>query len=166
MMRITTLLIWGSSTAALLSATPVLAQVDSVRARTLPGRQVAEKAYNAGLTSFNARNYSAALTNFDQAVAAKPDFAAAYANRAATRLALKQYPAAIADYDQALKIEPSAYAALFGRGQAREAAGLGPEAEADYGEALKANPSYAPAWYNRVLNTANIRLPTTILVGQ
>jgi tetratricopeptide (TPR) repeat protein len=102
----------------LLLATPALAQVDSVRASTLPGRQVAEKAYNAGLASFNARNYTAAITSFDQALAAKPDFAAAYANRAATRLALKEYPAAVTDYDQALKLEPSAYAAYFGRGQA------------------------------------------------
>ena len=65
-----------SGGAALVSASPALAQVDSVRASTLPGRQVAEKAYNAGLASFNAHNYSAALTSFDQALAAKPDFAA------------------------------------------------------------------------------------------
>nr|GFB30273.1 hypothetical protein [Tanacetum cinerariifolium] len=133
----------------LVLAAPALAQVDSVRASTLPGRQVAEKAYNAGLASFNNHNYSAALTSFDQALAAKPDFAAAYANRAATRLALKEYPAAVSDYDQALKLEPSAYAAYFGRGQAREATGQLTEAETDYGAALKANPTYAPAWYNR-----------------
>ncbi len=66
--------------ALLLRAAPAPAQVDSVRASTLPGRQLAEKAYNAGLASFSAHNYAAAFTNFDQALAAKPDFAALKAN--------------------------------------------------------------------------------------
>ena len=70
------------------------AQVDTVRASTLPGPQLAEKAYNAGLVSYKAQNYPAALANFGQALAARPDFAPAYDNRAATRLALKDYPAA------------------------------------------------------------------------
>ena len=60
------------------------AQVDTVRASTLPGPQLAEKAYNSGLASFNAQSYPAALRSFDQAIMAKPDFAAAYTNRAAT----------------------------------------------------------------------------------
>ena len=53
------------------------AQVDTVRASTLPGPQLAEKAYNSGLASFNSQSYPAALASFDQAIAAKPDFAAA-----------------------------------------------------------------------------------------
>ena len=110
--------VWGLA-AALLAAAPARAQVDSVRASTLPGRQVAEKAYNAGLASYTAQNYPAALASFNQAVAAKPGFAPAYANRAATRLALKNYPAAVADYDQALKLEPGAYAHYFGRAHYR-----------------------------------------------
>ena len=47
-----------------------LVQVDSVRAKTLPGKQTAEKAYNAGLASFNGRSYGAALKSFDAAIAA------------------------------------------------------------------------------------------------
>ena len=58
------------------------------------------------MASFNQQRYSAALASFDQAIAAKPDFAAAYTNRAATRYELKEYPQALADYDQALKLEP------------------------------------------------------------
>ena len=81
MLQATTAFLCGLGALLLLQAAPALAQVDSVRASTLPGRQVAEKAYNAGLASFNARNYTAALTSFDQALAAKPDFAAAYAMR-------------------------------------------------------------------------------------
>ena len=63
----------------------VRAQVDTVRASTLPGPQLAEKAYNNGLTSFSQQRYPAALASFDQAIAARPDFAAAYTNRATTR---------------------------------------------------------------------------------
>ena len=75
------------------------AQVDTVRASTLPGPQLAEKAYNSGLASFNQQRYPAALASFDQAIAAKPDFTAAYTNRAATRYELKEYPQALTDYD-------------------------------------------------------------------
>ena len=82
------------------------AQVDTLRASTLPSPQLAEKIYNSGLASFNQQRYSAALASFDQAITAKPDFAAAYTNRAATRYELKEYPQALADYDQALKLEP------------------------------------------------------------
>ena len=49
------------------------AQVDTVRASTLPGPQLAEKAYNAGLASFQAQSYPAALRSFDQAIMARPD---------------------------------------------------------------------------------------------
>ena len=89
-------------------ATTARAQVDSVRAKTLPGKQGAEKAYNAGLASFNARSYPAALRSFDAAIAAKPDFGPAYANRAATRFELKNYAEAAQDYSKALRYEPGA----------------------------------------------------------
>jgi hypothetical protein len=41
----------GVCAASLLAAAPAQAQVDTVRASTLPGPQLAEKAYNAGLAS-------------------------------------------------------------------------------------------------------------------
>ena len=99
----------------------VYAQVDTVWASTLPGPQLAEKAYNSGLASFSQQRYPAALASFDQAIAARPDFAAAYTNRAATHFELRNYPAALADYSQALKMEPGSYTGYFGRARAHEA---------------------------------------------
>jgi tetratricopeptide (TPR) repeat protein len=79
-------------TAALgLTAAAARAQVDTVRATTLPPAQQAEKLYNSGVAKYNAKSYRAALLDFDQALTLRPDFAKAYYNRATTRYELKDY---------------------------------------------------------------------------
>ena len=121
----------------------VVAQADTVH--VLTPAQVAEQAYQAGLTSFRNKDFAAALTSFTAAIAAKDDFAPPYGSRAATHFELKAYDLAVADYGQALKLEPANYTAYLGRAAVHEAQGKPAEAEKDYTEALKGGAGFGPA---------------------
>ena len=95
----------------------IRAQADTVKAKILDdGSQDAEKAYNNGITNFSAKNYSAALKDFDQAVALKPDFERAWFNKGTTKFELKDYTGAIADFNKAIEIKETEDV-FFGRAQ-------------------------------------------------
>lgn len=70
-----------------LAASDLRAQQDSiVQAKILDdGSQDAEKAYNAGIALFNAKNYSEAIAEFDKAIQLKPTFDQAYFHRGNAR---------------------------------------------------------------------------------
>ena len=50
--------------------------------------------------------FEEALTSFDRAIAARPDYAEAHSNRGAALRALKRYPEALASCQRALQIDP------------------------------------------------------------
>ncbi|GMW02150.1 MAG: hypothetical protein AMXMBFR84_32860 [Candidatus Hydrogenedentota bacterium] len=65
-----------------------------------------ESHYRLGNLYFDARQYRMALSSYDQAIAIKPDFAAAHCNRGLSLRNLGKNAEAIAAYKRALEIEP------------------------------------------------------------
>ncbi len=97
---------------ALLAAGTLSAQVkdtskhtaganDTVKATTLQPAQGAEVNYNTGIADFGKGDFKTAITDFDQAIALKPDFEQAYLNRGNAKFKLKDYQGAISDYTKA-----------------------------------------------------------------
>src|SRR3972149_8345186 len=79
------------------------AETDTVFAEYDEINQEAEILYNSGISTFEQKNLSAALADFDKAIVIKPDCAKAYYNRGAVRYELKNYKGAINDYDKTIE---------------------------------------------------------------
>src|SRR5690242_15054587 len=78
----------------------------------------AEYLYQLGLSFYRMQQPVNAIAAFTSAIAAKPDFAEAYANRGENFQNLKQYGMAIEDYNAALQIRPNYQMAINDRGSA------------------------------------------------
>ena len=84
------------------------------------GMNVADTAalYNSRGDAFVGRSMlEAALADFTQAIALRPDYADAYANRAGVYFAERRFDPALADYTAALQIEPTEPSHYVGRAQ-------------------------------------------------
>jgi tetratricopeptide (TPR) repeat protein len=81
--------------------------------------------------------YEEAISDYDEALRIKPDFADAYVNRGYTKLALQQYTDVISDCDAALRIKPDSAHAYYNRGIAKHELGRTWEAKDDLQTALK-----------------------------
>ncbi|WP_304272749.1 DUF3857 domain-containing protein [Caulobacter segnis] len=77
------------------------------------------------------RELDKARADCDQALALRPDLAAALDSRALVNFRAARFDAALRDYDQALKLAPKQGASLFGRGLTRLSLGDRAGAEAD-----------------------------------
>lgn len=125
---------------------------------------------NRGITYLLLKNYDAAMSDFDSAIAANPDFTVAYMARAYTRGAKTHTPAAaaddsgrlpdtdraalaasIADYDTALRLDPRLMFAWFNKGNIHYEAGDMTSAMQCYTEAIAINPQLGAAYFNRGL---------------
>lgn len=71
-----------------------------------------------GLTCGSLKNYSEAISDFNQAIKLNPNFAEAYRNRGTFYAIFKDYPEAISDITQAIKLNPNVIGAYYLRGLA------------------------------------------------
>jgi predicted O-linked N-acetylglucosamine transferase (SPINDLY family) len=62
---------------------------------------------------FSLQRFNEALTNFNQALAIKPDFAEAYANRGSTLFRLNRCDEALNDFDRALQINSDLHSEVY-----------------------------------------------------
>ena len=76
------------------------------------------------MVSMQARQYQLALSLFDKLVAAEPDWAEAWNQRATTRFLAGDTDGAMADINRVLKLEPRHFGALAGMGMILQGAGL------------------------------------------
>ena len=89
-----------------------------------------------------------AIHAFNRAIALKPDYAAAYSNRAAANGGLGRYEDAIADCDQAIRLDPDLAGAYINRGNAKSALGR-EDALADLDQAVRLTSGVGAAYVNR-----------------
>jgi protein O-GlcNAc transferase len=94
-------------------------------------------------------SHNDAIRLFDQALAVKPDYAAAQHNRGLTLAALNRNLEALESYNRALAIEPNFAEALNDRGNALNALDRRQEALASYDQAIAIKPKFAEALFNR-----------------
>jgi tetratricopeptide (TPR) repeat protein len=88
-------------------ADPFLLWDDAVRKNTDPGAPYAERAYiNRGELHREAGNATAALADYDHAIALNPRATEAYADRATLRLEMGEPQRALADLERALALNP------------------------------------------------------------
>jgi tetratricopeptide (TPR) repeat protein len=101
-------------------------------------------------------DYERAISDFDQAIALKPDLHAAYGNRGNAYARLGQYQRAIADYDRVIALKPDDAMAYNNRGLAYGNLGQYQRAITDFDRAIALQPNFAEAHYNRGLAYGNL----------
>lgn len=109
----------------------------------------AEAFYNRANTLKRLGRVAEAVTDYDRALTARPDFLEAWFNRGNALRDLGRVDDAVASYDRALGIEPNYLDALNNRGVALLDAGRAAEAIASFDKALAVYPDYAEAANNR-----------------
>jgi tetratricopeptide (TPR) repeat protein len=92
-----------------------------------------------------------AKADFDRAIALKPDFYQAYANRALVERDMGRDDLAFADYQQAIVLNASYEAAYVGRGNMYRLRGQYDFALADFGRAISLDSNDPRAYHNRGL---------------
>ena len=73
---------------------------------------------------FVARDYRAAITDYDSATVIRPGYAQAYNNLGNAYVALDSYQQAVAAYDEAILVKPDYALAYSNRGNAHTGAGF------------------------------------------
>ena len=99
------------------------------------GSQDAEKAFNAGITFFNEKKYSEAISEFDKAIQLKPTFDKAYFHRGNAKQESKDLTGAMSDYTTAIGISQQAEY-FFSRAQLKYAQKDLDGAKEDYTQTL------------------------------
>lgn len=107
-----------------------------------------EEMMNRGFNSVIQRDYAAAITQYNQIIAADPTDAQAFYNRGTTYNLLKDYSRAIADYSQAITLNPNHARAYYNRALSYRSLGDYTRAIADYSHAIALNPTDV-VYYNR-----------------
>jgi len=98
---------------------------------------------NRGIIKLRAKNYEAAITDFNTAIRYKSDLAEAYVNRGAARIGTKHYAESVADLTQALDLtvqEPEK--AYYNRAVAYEWMDNEKAAYFDYQKAIELAPNW------------------------
>jgi tetratricopeptide (TPR) repeat protein len=95
------------------------------------------------LLAMNVHAYGAALTNLDEIVTLKPDYAEGWNKRATLYWMLGQYRESLADIDKTLALEPRHFGALSGRGMIMREMGDLAQAMQAFRQALDADPNLA-----------------------
>ena len=128
----------GVSTAALALTALVLS------ACAVSGPRAAD-----GHVFYESGNYLAATDAFTADIRLHPDSAAAWNNRAVSRVRLGDLNGAVRDYNRAIELSPSDGELFFNRGNALVAAGQYREALVDFDRAVYLAPIYTRAIFNR-----------------
>lgn len=132
-------------------------------ARTASTAVAASPHYAAGMLELKLRDYQKAIEAFSKAIAAAPDFAAAYAERGHARIGAGNHEQAVADLNKALelfgnKVQPAERARLTGnRGLAYLSLGRHTQAMADFDRAIELDPKLAFAYANRGLSQMQLK---------
>jgi WD40 repeat protein len=110
---------------------------------------ITEACYQRGMRRCHEGDYSAAITDFDQAIELNPSLAKAFYNRGLAHAKLGQYQDAIASYTKVLETHENWADAYNNRGNAHYKLGNYEQAIADYNQALSINPDFPQAQRNR-----------------
>lgn len=95
---------------------------DALKSRKLSKRDQIATLINRGIILNHRQDYTAALADFETALALDSKTSAAYVNRGNSHFSTQHYDSAINDYTTALQMEPkNSYIAHFNRGLAHEA---------------------------------------------
>ena len=117
---------------------------------TDPNNKEIHRIYNGlGLAYYYLGNLEQAISNFDQAIAKKPTFAEAYANRGDVWRDLGEPEKAFSDYDQAIELDPNASRYFYNRAITYKWQGEMEKAIADYDQAIELDPEFSYAYHNR-----------------
>ncbi len=84
-----------------------------IQSGALSGRDLAMVLHERGVVYFLAKRFDMALTDFDAAAKADPDFADTYADRAAARVIKGDMNGCIADLNRAVALDPNNLVALM-----------------------------------------------------
>jgi FkbM family methyltransferase len=102
-----------------------------------------------GLSLQQQKRFEEALSNYQAALAIKPDVVEVFCNCGNAMLELKRFEEALASYDKALTIKPDYAIALNNRGCVLQQLRRFDEALASYDKALTIDPKYASPVTNR-----------------
>jgi len=113
-----------------------------------------------GMTAFQAGNYQAALSIFDQVISAEPGSPDAHYHRAHTLLKLGQVHEAVNEFSIAISVCPSHVKALFNRGTIMlNRLGNAAAAIADFDQVIALDRSHRHAFVNRALAHREMKRP-------
>ena len=106
--------------------------------------------FNRARAYYDGEQFSAAITDYSEAIRLDPGRATAWYSRGAVYSAMKIYTQAIANYDEAIRLNPSYANAYLNRGAAY-ALGFDnlEKAIEDFSAAIRLAPDNAQAWRNR-----------------
>ena len=90
-----------------------------------------------------------AISDFDEAIRLKPDYAEAYFNRGYAKYSLDRHEMAIADFDEAIRLKPNYAEAFYIRGIAKNCLDRYDDAIADFDEAIRLKLDYAGLYCDR-----------------
>lgn len=113
------------------------------------GFRSAHAQYLSAVRLYESGAYKKAATEFGEAIALAPRFAAAYHGRASARLEMKDREKAIADYSSAIAIDSHFPYAYYGRGDALLRSEEYEKAIADLSEAIRLAPCLTQAYLAR-----------------
>ena len=118
----------------------------ALRDRTLSKRDRIATLINRGILLNHRGDYTAAIADFEAALALDPEASAAYVNRGNAYFSTEQYDLAIDDYSTSLQMNPrNPYIAHFNRGLANEAKREAKLAFADFVRVTELRPDWEPA---------------------
>jgi len=103
--------------------------------------------------------YAEAIAELNRAIAAAPNFAKAWLNRASCRVHLGDYQAAIDDCTRAIELDPGMMLAYHGRGIAYNELQRYAEAHADFDRALSIDTRDVNLYYYRAVAAAGLNWP-------
>ena len=108
--------------------------------------------FRNGLEALIAEQNKEALDAFAKAIELKPDYAAAYYNRAEADLSLGNYQQAIGDFSKTTELKPDFGEAYYGRGLSYVGLGNYQQAINDCTKAIELKPDLVEAYYGRALS--------------
>ncbi len=118
----------------------------ALKDRTLIKKERIATLINRGILFNHRGDYTAAIADFEAALALNPEASAAYVNRGNTYFSTRQFDLAIDDYSTSLQMNPrNPYIAHYNRGLVNEAKREEKLAIADFVRATELRPGWEPA---------------------
>jgi len=105
--------------------------------------------YNRGFAYFNRGNFIKAMSDFNEALAIRPDYEEALVNRGIINYEQGDLAGALSDYNKVIQLDHSVAEAYYNRGDVYMKQNDLTGALSDYNKAIELNPNYAEAYTNR-----------------